>query len=134
MRERERIMSYLGLAVAIAGFLIISWGNWEKSCENKAAIVAMFVIIAYFILCSISIGLRKKCKMGWIQWLSKVAMQTDFGYLSLFLGLISLSISLIYSHLVFWGLLLTLISYGFLGYGVIRWGIFAQPKKVRRGT
>lgn len=131
MRERERIMAYVGLALTIAGFLVILCGDWGRNCGNKAAIIAMFIVIAYFILCSISIRIRKKCKTGWIQWLSKVAMQTDFGYLALFLGVISFGNSLIYSHQDLWGLLVIFfIGYPFLGYGVIRWGIFAQPERV----
>lgn len=131
-REREYIMSYFGLAVALAGFLVISWGNWGKSLEDSAAIVGMFVVIAYFILCSISIRLRKKCKARWIQWLSEVAKRTEFGYLSLSLGLFALGISLLqrgYPWGVRTGMLLIIT-----GYVVLIWGSTRQPATTRRGN
>ncbi len=94
MREREYIMSYLGLAAALGGLLMVSWGNWGKSIGYSASIVGMSIVIAYFILCGILIGVRKRCKAGWVQKFSEIAKKKEFGYLSLTLGLFALGISL----------------------------------------
>jgi hypothetical protein len=125
-REKEYIMSYVGLAVALAGFLIIQWGNWGKSLGDKVAIVAMLVLIVYFIFCAISIGLHKKYAIGWIQWLSKVSMQIEFGFLSLSLGLFSLGISLLPRGYP-WGVWTAMVLI-VAGYVILVWGSLSQPR------
>ena len=128
-REREYIMSYLGLAVAMIGFLVITWGNWGKSLDYSVTIVAILIVIAYFVLCSISIGLRKRSRIGWMKYHSRVAMQTEFGHLSLFLGLLSLGIALMYSHQILLGVLAILV-----GYAVLGWGIGKQGDGIQKGA
>jgi len=69
MRERNYIMSYAGLIAALAGFLLISLGNWGKSIPDKTETVIIVITMVYFILCGISIGLKTSLEidllLGW---------------------------------------------------------------------
>ena len=125
-------MSYIGLAAAIGGFILRAWVNWGESLGDSAAIVLMFITTVYFILCSISIGLRNKFRTRFIQYIAGLAVQIEFGYLVLFLGLVSLGISLMqYGYLlgILAGVLIILAAYG-----VLTWGVWRQPVTIRRGS
>jgi hypothetical protein len=130
MKDREIIMSYIGLTLPIVVFILISWERWGKSLGDNVAIIAMFAVIAYFILCSIAIGLRAKNRTKFIQYMARLAMQTAFGYLALFLGLVSLGIFVMqygYPFAVLVGELIILAAYV-----VLIWGIRKQAVTIHR--
>jgi len=124
-RECEYMKSYIALAVAMIAWLLVICGNWGK-ISDSIGIVLIFIVIAFCVLCIISIGVHKKCRKRWIERLSVSAMKTEFGDISLLIGLSSLGISLLNYQQPLWGLLFMVI-------GLYVWG-FHMGKQIGRGV